>query len=271
VNALFALALLSAPAAPDADATWPCHPGAAQTGPVEVSYESGSLGAPRRACPRTEFHLGARGQAIADTANFYGNIQASVPVGLSVAVDERLELHVNMELFHYRNIIQSIAASHAGLGHTQLGATVVILHENQLVLSAVTRTTLPTALGLYNNAPPFGLDAGFSFAFGLADHVLLHGSLLGTGSITQSPAPLASLGYSGALSAEYMPNEWLSLVMTGASLALFQADLDHASLAGAARVRLWRGLSAELFVAVPIGGAERNLGQGGLNLRWRAE
>ena len=117
-----------------------------------------------------------------------------------------------------------------------------------------------------------GVHAEIDFAQStLADHLRLHGNLLGTGTITLSPAPLTRLGYSAAIGVEYLPTEWLSFAATGTSLFLYQADLDHASIAGAARVRIWEGLAAELYVGVPFGGGERNLGHGGLNLSWRVD
>ena len=266
MNLLIALVIAAAPPAPP---EWPCHPGSVQTGPVELSYESGGLSAARRACPRSEFVLSGNAQAIADTDNFYGNIQASLNLQGSVAIAEGFEVHASLEAVHFRQVIQSIQANYTGLGHTQLGATFVVASDERFVLSAMTRATLPTALDLYQNAYPFGLDAGFLFAFGLNHNVILHGSAIATANSTLGRAPFSRTGLGASFSAEYLPWSWLSFVGTTQGFALYDDPLDHLSIAGAARVKIWDGLSTQLAIAVPFAGRERNLGRGSLDLRWR--
>lgn len=239
-------------------------------GPLPFSLQMGELAQPKSACPETSLSLGAEGQAIIRTAEFYGNLQGNLVVAGSYAVSDRLELSLSLEPLLFQQVISSLQATHIGLGHGALGVTVVAFDEGPVVLSATARTTLPFAFGLYENAWPIGLDAGLTGALQLFPFLRGYASVLGVGSFVLSAGD--SLRRAGVLTVgggEVILFDWVALVGEVKALTLYEADLDHVSLSGGIRTRIWDGLGAELYATAPVAGRERSLGGFGARVSWQ--
>lgn len=239
-------------------------------GPLPFSLQTGELAQPKSPCPRTQVFVGGEGQAIVRTEEFYGNLQANALVGGSYAVNQRLELSASFEPLLFQQVISSLQATYVGLGHGALGVTIVAFDEGPFVLSATARTTLPFAFGLYKNAWPVGLDAGLTGALQLSPFLRGYGAVLGVGSFMLSAGD--SLRRAGLLTlggTELILFDWVSLVGEVKALTLYEADLDHVSLSGGIRTRIWDGFGAELFATTPVAGRERTLAGGGLRVIWQ--
>lgn len=238
-------------------------------GPIPFSIQMGELAQPRGPCPATRVSLGVEGQAIVRTEEFYGNLQANGVVTGSYALSDRLELSLSLEPLLFQQVISSLQATHLGLGHGALGVTVVAFEEGPVVLSALARTTLPFAFGLYKNAWPVGLDAGLTGALQISSMLRAYGSLLGVGSFVLSRgAPLPRAGLLGVGGGEVILFDWVALVLELKALALYEADLDHVSVSGGVRTRIWDGFGAELYATAPVAGRDRTLAGGGLRVSW---
>lgn len=239
-------------------------------GPVPFSLQMGELAQPRRACPRTELFVGGEGQAIVRTEEFYGNLQGNAVVGGSYAFNHRLEIFASLEPLLFQQVISSLTATHLGLGHGALGTTWVAVDEGPVVLSATARATLPFAFGLYNNAWPIGLDAGLTGALQPLPYLRGYAQLLGTGSFQLSAGDAyPRAGVLALTGAEVILFEWVALVAEMKALALYEADLDHVSISGGVRTRIWDGFGAELYATAPLAGRERSLAGGGLRISWQ--
>lgn len=244
--------------------------GGLMMGPVSNSLQMGDLGAPRRACARTTVYAGASGGAIVEPENFYGNIAGSLAIGGSYAFGRHLEIYGSVEPLLFQQLISAFTASHVGLGHTSLGATWTFLHTSSFAMATTSRLTLPTAVGLYNNAWPVGLDAGVTFTLAPLSFLRLYGEAGGLGRVMLTAGdPFPRAGLVGVLGNELVLWDWASFVVEAKALALYEADLDHVSMTAALRARIWGGLAAEAYVAMPIAGRERTLASGGLRLGYR--
>ncbi len=268
--ALFALVATLSSSGEAAAGVCSLAPQGVPMGPLPFSWQMGELAQPRRACPRTELVIGGEGQAIVRTEEFYGNLQGNAVLGGSYAVSPRLELFGSLEPLLVQQVISSLQATHIGLGHGAIGATFVVLEQGPVVLSATTRVTLPFAFGLYQNAWPIGLDAGLTGALQPLPYLRGYASVLGSGSFLLSAGdPLPRAGVLMLGGAELILFDWVSLVGEAKALTLYEADLDHLSVSGGLRTRIWDGFGAELYATAPIAGRERSLAGGGLRVSWQ--
>lgn len=264
---LLALALLSSNAA--LAGVCDAAPEGLPMGPIPFSLQLGELAQPRDPCPTTELDLTVEGQAIIEPADFYGNLGGNLVLGGGYAVTDRLELSASFEPVLFQQVISSLSASYLGVGHGAVGATVVLVEEGMLVLSATGRATLPFAAGLYKNAWPIGLDAGLVGALQPAPYFRTYGQVLGVGSFLLSAAdPLPRAGLMALGGAELILLDWVSFAAELKALALYEDDLDHVSASAALRSRIWDGFGAELYATTPVAGSDRTLAGGGLRVVW---
>ena len=259
-----ALALVAPPAAANV-----CERtvGGLATGPLPLGFGPGTFGMPRRACPRTEVFVGAMGGAVVEPQNFYGNLHGSALVGGSLALSPRLEVFGAIEPVLYRTVIASFSASHLGVGHSSLGATLGVLSSRHLVVGIVSQATLPTAVGYYKNAFPVGLESGVVLALMPLDFVRLYAQASGLGSFMVSSGdadPRAGLLAVGG--GELVLADWVSLVGELRAQGLYDADLDALSAGAGVRARIWEGLAIEGGLLFPLAGRERSLGVAELRL-----
>lgn len=280
VLALLAAALPAGPALASPCAT---IEGGLGQGPVAANFLDGDLGAPRRACPRTEAGFGGAGTVVFEPEKYGLNPTVHVGSGSpiqgqvsgrvfgSVALTERLELFGSFQPVHARLAIASLQATHIGLGNTSAGATIVVYEADNLALAVTGQLTLPTAVGLYRNAWPVGLDSGLSLAFSPFPFLQLHGQLSGVSSVAVTPAAFdPRAGMAAIVGGEFLIGNWVSLVADLNSLFLYRAPIDHVAVAAGVRWRMYRGLAGEVVTLVPLLGEERSLAtlRAGLHYRF---
>lgn len=227
-------------------------------GPVQASLLDGELGVARRVHPRSELALAGAGLVLADFDAFYGNVRAAAVLSGSYAADERTELFAAFEAFHYETVISSIDASHAGIGHLSLGATRVLASDEELTFGASTRLVLPTALGLYDNAWPIGMDLSALLAWQPRDRLQIHGRLGGLGTVAITGGPVSPRGAILATAGvAYRPWGWVSIALD-LDTSFGRTDaLDHLALAPALRFAIGRRVGLELSATFPMLGRER--------------
>jgi hypothetical protein len=281
------LSLLATPLlwAATATAGTPCltHEGGLGSGPLAVGFLEGDLGTGRRVCPRSEAGFGIQGGVVFEPelygTNFTAHVGSGSPIQVSgasrvfgsLALTERLELFGSFQPINGRLIISSVMGQYIGLGNTSVGATLVVYESGPLVLGVTGQLTLPTAIGLYRNAWPVGLDSGIVVAFEPFSFLQLHGQVTGVGSVALTTAAFdPRAGMLGIAGAEFFVlGDWISLVVDYNQLALMNAPLDWGAIAGGFRGRFYAGLAMEAVVVAPILGRERSLAKGRLSLSYR--
>ena len=247
-----------------------CSKNAILQGPIPLAFERGGFAEPRRACPRSEAQLGASGGAVVDTANFYGNLNGRATTALSFEVLEGLEVFARLDPIFYQQVITSLSADTFGFGHSQLGFSLRALERSDVYVATFARLTLPTALSLYQNAYPIGAEAGFSAEYRLLPAFHLHANLAGAARSSISLAQSQTrVGLNSTLGSELFLGEWVSLVGDVQTNTLLRKGLDHVAVAGALRMKLGGGFSADLSALVPLAGSERKLAEAAFNLRYR--
>ncbi len=259
---LFGLASPALAGPCDADAT------GLGVGPVSVGFQDGDLGVARRLCPRTAAGLSAGGLAVVDTANFYGHIAAGGTLEGSWAMSERTELYATLEAFRYDTVITPIPATYAGFGHVGLGATHRFWENEKWGVGVHGRAVLPTAIGLYRNAYPLGLDVGVGATFAATPAVTAFADVGVLGSaavITRGPA-LPRAGATAVLGAELRPARWFSWTAELASGFGYAEALDHLAAGTAFRFGVGKRVGIELAAAYPFAGRERALASGELRV-----
>lgn len=246
-----------------------CIEQALPDGPVAAATQPGDLGAARRVCPRTEAALSGGALLVADTAHFYGHIVAGGHLAGSVALDDLTEVFLDAELVRMDNILGAIPASSIGPGHLSLGATRGLVDGDGLRGALHARLVLPTAIGVYHNAAPLGLDVGFGVSKALSDKVRLHGDLdllgqawVGSGALRGGVGVLAG--------AEWRVGKAFGLVGDVHGGFGFASAIDDVSIAPGFRFAGGDHLGIELSAMVPLVGRDRApLAAAALRLSWR--
>ena len=163
----------------------PCDDLTLATGPVSVGLRDGDLGSARHACPRTEVCLSGHALLLDDSGNLniYGQIQFQGILDGSLALSDKSEVFVRIEAFRHQEAISLVGASYNGLGHTTLGASTLLLDTDSMHVAVLGRLVLPTAIGLYRNQAPVGLEAALSAQYNLSQTFHVHGYLPVLGSM----------------------------------------------------------------------------------------
>lgn len=261
-TALVAIAGLAAavPSRAFADGACDATRGAMPVGPVQASLLDGELGLARRLCPRTEIAAGVSGLVVADFADFYGNVRASGVLFGSWAPDAKTEVFGTIEALRYQTVISSVDAAHFGPGHLSIGATRIALDRGAWALGASSRLVLPTAVALYENAWPFGIDLSALVEWSALEVLRVHGRVGGLAQVALSNGPADPAGalLAGG-GAAWRPLWWLALVLD-VDASFGRTDvLDHLAIAPALRFAIGARLGLEVGATVPIGGRERAL------------
>ncbi|OGQ10183.1 MAG: hypothetical protein A2138_18635 [Deltaproteobacteria bacterium RBG_16_71_12] len=264
------LLIASAIASAAAQAASPCDGRALPEGPVPTGFEQADFGVVRRACPRTELGLSGVGRAVVEQENFYANLRGGARLDASMQPLPQLELFASGEGFVFNQVIQSYRATHMGLGDTSIGATLLAFARNGFALAPTARLDLPTALGLYQNSFPVGLEAGLLGLVVPFEELRLHGGLLGAATWAVTAADSDDRGaIISNVGADLVLDDWVAVVADLNAQALHRADLDRLTVGLGARFAFFDGLGLELGAVIPVAGAERNLASFVLRGAWR--
>lgn len=228
------------------------------TGPVTATLADGGLGRARRVCARSEVGGAAKGLLLVDTENFYGHVVAGAVFDGSWALDEKTELFGQLELVRYDSVISAATASYLGPGHTTLGATRRLDDDGPFAWGVTGKLVLPTAFGLYRNAFPLALDVGPVAQVG-SGMFRAHGGLLLKGSVQASRGPaFPRAGLSPTLGGAFVPGKAFAAVLDVQSSFLYDAPVDHLSLAPGLRFAAKR-VGIDVAATLPLAGRERAL------------
>jgi len=145
------------------------------TGPTRAGLIPGDLGAGHRACGRKEVGLSFGGALTVDLDNFYGRLGAQFALDGSWMVTDRFEVFAELELLRIELLITPLGSTSVSIGHASVGVSYGFLRSKHLALAGHSRLVLPTAVGLYQNAFPFSLDAGLAGQLEINRHLSLHG------------------------------------------------------------------------------------------------
>ena len=230
-------------------------------GPSQAGVLDGMAGVPRRACLRSEVALAGDLSLIVQPAEFYGNIRASGRLRGSVVVADTVELWADLELVRYQSLISAVSTSYLGLGYSSLGAAFQLLDADLRAGAVYTRVVLPTTSGLDQRTFPLGLEVGASASWLAHENFRFHtwvGALMSVGiSELAAPDPRGALRVGGGV--DWLPFEWLSLVLEVQSSFGFRDGVDYLALSGGARFALGDVIGIDLHLMWPFVGAERVL------------
>jgi hypothetical protein len=248
-----------------------CDEMALPVGPGVAFYQAGDLGAPHRICVRDEVGFGGGGVIVNDSAHFYGHIIATGDLSGSFALGESTELFANAEVVRSDGILGAIAASSLAPGHLSLGVMHALPTSEKADVGFHGRLVLPTAVGVYQNALPFGFDLAMGTSIPLSGRLYLHadtgflGQVVfggGTGGLRLGVGMLSGL-------------EWRAGKAFGMVLDLhggfgFADSVDDVSVAPAFRFAGGKHFGAELALFAPIIGRDRApMIAADLRLSWR--
>lgn len=264
------IALLTALAAAS-----PCEEGGLAEGPVAVGLLDGQLGAAHRLCPRTELGLGGGAFLLDDTVNnnIYGQILLQGVVDGSVALSEDTALLARVEAFRQHQVISLVGSTYTGLGHTTLGASHVLLRDDDLVVGGIARVVLPTAFGLYHNQWPLGADLGAGLTWAPTGALRVHGQLSLLGSIGLGRGPTQPRGaIAPTVGAELRPGKAFALAVDLAASFGYEAGLDWFAPQIALRFAPTERLGIAIEAMLPmVGPTPRPLASAALRATWRFE
>lgn len=239
-------------------------------GPVQAGFQDGNLGGARPLCPRTAVGLAVNGYLVADTANFYGHVVAGGHADGSWAVNEDLSLFANLELVRYDYVIGAISSSWVGTGHTRLGLTRRMGDNGHLAWGLTASTVLPTAIGLYDHAPPLGLDVGVQGLWTNGGSLRAHGQVGALASGTLSSVGLQPrAGERTNLGLEWRPVKAFGLAVDVDAGFAYVAPVDHVAAGLGLRFGLGPRGGLGLDLAYPFAGRERALASVSLGGTWR--
>jgi hypothetical protein len=193
---------------------------------------------------------------IYEDGNFYATLAGGGELSGSWKFSERGELFASVQAVNFRLVQNAtIDRTHLGMGWTSLGATCHGWQAGKLILAMTGRLTLPTAFGYYEHAWPLALDVGVAAAYRPLSWLGVHGQVGAIGSLAVSAGdPDARAGLQIMAGVEFIPLEWLGLVLDlGAQLG-YDAPLDLLSVALGFRFRIWQGLGLELAATLPYAG-----------------
>lgn len=249
-------------------AAWPSR--GLEEGPVGVGYYEADFATGRRACPRTEVGIGARGAAIIDTPNFYGDLMGDGLVFGSVALGPKLEVFGTLEFLRYEYVQNaSLKGTQMSLGQATIGGTYVVLQQDALALAPSVRLMLPTSTAS-PNVRTVGAEVGAAATYRLLSRFELHGYAgvdFSAGlSAAESVPRFGGLVLAGA---QFSPWDWFGVVLDVNAHFGERAALDYVSPALALRFRIYEGLGAELGATLPLAGADRHDALFGLKITYR--
>jgi len=230
------------------------------TGPVTAGLLDGDLGTAHRVCGRSEVGLDAGGLLLVDMPEFYGHLSAGATLDGSLAVSERVELFAALEFLRFENVITPIPATALGLGHTSLGANWAFLLRERVALGLNGKVVLPTAIGIYENAWPVGMDIGLAGQFAVSSKVQFHAqaSFLTSAAISKGASD-PQAGGAVTFGTELRPGKAFAFVFDLYGNFGYRAPLEALAVALGLRFSDGKRFGFEVAGIVPIAGRERAL------------
>lgn len=229
-------------------------------GPVMASVYDGDLGRARRVCTRSEVSVGAGALMVVDTYNFYGHIVAGADVEGSWAVSPRTELFIGIEAVRYETVIQSVAGSTLGFGHTRIGAQHAVPLGDRAAMAVHGKVVLPTSSAMYKTAWPFAADIGLATLWAPHDMFDVHANISVMGSVAATKAaPQPRGGVTTNLNLAFTPVAQFSIAAEVATSLLYTGPLDYVSAGGALRFSDGKRFGMELGAIFPLVGEQRAL------------
>lgn len=228
------------------------------TGPVTAGLLDGDLGTGHRVCGRSEVGLDAGGLLLVDMPEFYGRLSAAGTLDGSLAVSDRVELFAALEFLRFENVITPIPATAFGLGHTSLGAGWAFLLREKVALGLNGKFVLPTAVGIYENAWPVGMDIGVAGQFAVSSKVQFHAQVafLGSAAISRGASD-PKAGGAVTFGTELRPGKAFAFVFDLYGNFGYRAGLDTLAVAMGLRFSDGKRFGFEVAGAVPFAGRER--------------
>ncbi|HMV67564.1 MAG TPA: hypothetical protein PKA64_11995 [Myxococcota bacterium] len=240
----------------------PCDavPDGMPVGPVIASYLDGALGAPRRACGRSEIGVGVDARLTADLTNFYGYIPGSLTLDGSAEVGRGVELFGRLEAIRADLGIASLTSTQLGLGHLRLGAAWSTPASDRFAVGVYGSAVLPTASNLYRNVAPLGFDFGFTSSYDAGHGLFVHDSATFFTSFGVGKGPdLPRGGADFNVGLEWRAHRVFGLVVDLDAGLGYVATLDHLSPGFALRFSDGKRFGFELGGKLPVVGARREL------------
>lgn len=238
-------------------------------GPGGAGLLDGDLGVARRACQRTEAALSGGAYLLADTANFYGHIVAGGHFSGSYVFAPETEAFVDLELVRYDSVIAPIAVDYLGIGYTAVGLNRTVWRGERGVVALNGKVVAPTAVGLHQNAWPFGADLGLSAMWSPGEHVEGHAQIGVLGSAALGGPAFPAAGLRVTAGGVWRPGKAFGFGLDGVAGFGYVAPLDVVAVAPAFRFGIGRGGGLALEATVPLLGAERGLATVDLEGSWR--
>lgn len=237
-------------------------------GPVRAALWDGGLGSAQSTCPRDALDAQGRGYLLADTPAFYGQIVASGTLSGRISVDPRTQVGLGLEVVRYQDVIGAVPSSFLGYGFTTVSA-MRLLSDDGPRLAVTGRAVLPTAIGLFGQTWPVGVDVGLAGAAG-GERLEVHGQagVAGSGAISKGPTQVR-LGVPLTVGGAWKPGSAFALVADVQAALGYTAPLDHLAVAPAVRFAGGRSWGLELGATVPLAGRERALTAAELTTSWR--
>jgi len=235
-------------------------------GPVALGYAEADVATGRRACPRTEFGLGARFGAIIDTPGFYGAVSVNGLLYGSYALRSTTELFATLEAVNFNYGVNAVLTStQLTLGNMTAGATQVLLQNGNFVGSVSARILLPTSFEI-PGARLLGGELGASASWRPKHWLEVHGYL--GADLSGAIGRAASLTRGGSLllvGAQLSPFDWGALVVDVSGRL---GPLTYVAPTIGLRFKIAK-LGIELGATLPVAGTDRHTVIGGLRLNWR--
>ena len=240
----------------------PCdqHAYGLPTGPVQAGLNEGSLGTAHRVCGRSEVGLDFGAMLLVDLPNFYGRLGAGLRLDGSWAWGPRGELFGSFEVFRFDNLITPLSSTSIGIGHTNIGAAFRFFDSDRVSIGVNGKVVLPTAVPLYKNVWPLGIDAGVTAQFEAHETVHFHVQASGLTSFGLGKGPSQPRGgVAVTAGTELRPAPGFALVVDLFSSFGYTAPLDVFAAALAIRMSDLKRFGFEIGATVPVVGRERAL------------
>lgn len=222
-------------------------------GPVVAPVLDGGLGRAYRVCGRSEVGVRAGGVLLIDRPNFYGRVSAGGTIEGSWAINKYSEVFAGLEVIRYDTVIQSLTASQLGFGHTYLGGAVRGVLGERASLAFNGKVVLPTAVGLYREAFPFGFDMGVAGQFAATPKVHLRGQLGFLAAMAASNAnPGLRMGAAITAGAEFLPVRRVGVAIDLHSIIGYTPMRDLVAASAALRFSGLGRFGFELAATLPM-------------------
>ncbi len=235
-------------------------------GPASVGYFEADLATGRRACPRTEFGVGARFGAIIDRPNFYGNLAVNGLLFGSWALSPRTEVFATLEAVNYAYVVNAtIEKTNITLGNLTAGVTRVLFDQGRFVGSASARVLLPTSFEI-PGARLVGAEVSHLTSWGPRSWLEVHSAIgVDVTAGLSAAAAYPRFGATALVGVALKPASWFALVVDANGHV---GARNYLAPSAALRFRV-ASLGIELGGTLPVVGTDRHDFIMGGRFSWR--